>query len=328
MKPLFTLLIALCAAATASAGSLITAVVNNGNWGTNSTWSLNRQPGNGDTVLIPANKTVLFNTDENLNGVLIRIYGVLNMNAGKKLNLDNVSVIRVYPGGTIMGTGSSDQIRIGSTHVFDGNEPDITGPMFADQTTGSGFAPMQVMPVTFVNFYVTKDKDQVKIYWSTATESNNDHFELERSFEGSAYYHIANIAATNNPSGSSYSYNDDISSIRTAETIFYRLKIVDKDQSYDYSNVVSIRMPLQTNLVVKGNPFNDRIRIQLIATQKDNLQMKLYDESGRTVAEKTITVLPGSNQIDWNNLQLLASGNYVIELRTSKERFSQKVVKK
>jgi len=106
------------------------------------------------------------------------------------------------------------------------------------------------------------------------------------------------------------------------------LKIVDRDQSYDYSNVVSIRMPLQTNLVVKGNPFTDRIRIQLIATQKDNVQMKLYDESGRTVAEKTITVLPGSNQIDWNNLQLLASGNYVIELRTSKERFSQKVVKK
>ena len=184
------------------------------------------------------------------------------------------------------------------------------------------------LPVTLVTFTGSNQGKFNNLKWITSIEQDVDHFELERSFEGSAYYHIANIAATNNPSGSSYSYNDDISSIRTAETIFYRLKIVDRDQSYDYSNVVSIRMPLQTNLVVKGNPFTDRIRIQLIATQKDNVQMKLYDESGRTVAEKTITVLPGSNQIDWNNLQLLASGNYVIELRTSKERFSEKVIKK
>ena len=284
MKPLFTLLIALCAAATASAGSLITAVVNNGNWGTNSTWSLNRQPGNGDTVLIPANKTVLFNTDENLNGVLIRIYGVLNMNAGKKLNLDNVSVIRVYPGGTIMGTGSSDQIRIGSTHVFDGSEPDITGPMFADQTTGSGFAPMQVMPVTFVNFYVTKDKDQVKIYWSTATESNNDHFEVERSVDGTNWTVISIVMSAGNSNAvKNYSLVDK--KLNSA-AIYYRIKQVDIDGRFTYTAIKSVSYSNESTTTQIFASTNNDIIISFDALQK-NVVVKIWNMSGQSLKQQT-----------------------------------------
>jgi len=284
MKPLFTLLIALCAAATASAGSLITAVVTNGNWGTNSTWSLNRQPGNGDTVLIPANKTVLFNTDENLNGVLIRIYGVLNMNAGKKLNLDNVSVIRVYPGGTIMGTGSSDQIRIGSTHVFDGSEPDITGPMFADQTTGSGFAPMQVMPVTFVNFYVSKEKDQVKIYWSTATESNNDHFEVERSVDGTNWTVISIVMSAGNSNAvKNYSLVDK--KLNSA-AIYYRIKQVDIDGRFTYTAIKSVSYSNESTTTQIFASTNNDIIISFDALQK-NVVVKIWNMSGQSLKQQT-----------------------------------------
>jgi len=284
MKPLLILLIALGAAATASAGSVITAVVNNGNWGTNSTWSLNRQPGNGDTVLIPANKTVLFNTDENLNGALIRIYGVLNMNGGKKLNLDNASVIRVYPGGTIIGTGSSDQIRIGSTHVFDGNEPDITGPMFADQTTGSGFAPMQVMPVTFVNFYVTKDKDQVKIYWSTATERNNDHFELERSVEGTNWTVIGIVMSAGNSNAvKNYSFIDK--KLNSA-AIYYRIKQVDIDGRFTYTAIKSVSYSNESTTTQIFASTNNDIIISFDALQK-NVVVKIWNMSGQSLKQQT-----------------------------------------
>jgi len=65
MKNIFTLMLILLAAATAFAGQRITAVVNNGSWGTSGTWDLNRKPMNGDTIIIPAGITVGFNTDEN-----------------------------------------------------------------------------------------------------------------------------------------------------------------------------------------------------------------------------------------------------------------------
>ena len=183
------------------------------------------------------------------------------------------------------------------------------------------------LPVTLVSFTGANDGDYNKLRWTTAMEENADYFELERSYEGSPFTAIANIAANNALTGSNYGYDDDIRNIKTAEAIFYRLKMVDKDGSYEYSNVVSIRMPLRTNVIVKGNPFQESIRIQLTSTQKDQLQMNLYDESGRKVATRSMNIQPGLNALIWDNLGLLPAGNYVLELRTAQERFSQKVMK-
>jgi hypothetical protein len=55
--------------------------------------------------------------------------------------------------------------------------------------------------------------------------------------------------------------------------------------------------------------------------------MNLYDESGRKVAVKSVQVLAGLNEFSWENLRLLPSGNYILELKTAEERFSQKVTK-
>ena len=183
------------------------------------------------------------------------------------------------------------------------------------------------LPIMLTSFTGSNVGDYNNLVWITALEENADHFELERSFEGSAFTRIANIAARNSSTGATYMYDDDVSSIKTAEAIFYRLKMVNKDESFEYSNVVSIRMPLRNNIIVKGNPFQERIRIQLTATQKDNLHMNLYDESGRKVAAKSINIIPGLNELVWDNLGLLPSGNYILELKSSQERFSQKVMK-
>jgi len=183
------------------------------------------------------------------------------------------------------------------------------------------------LPIMLTSFTGSNAGDYNNLVWITAVEENADHFELERSFEGSAFTRIANIAAKNSSTGATYTYDDDVSNIKTAEAIFYRLKMVNKDESFEYSNVVSIRMPLRNNIIVKGNPFQERIRIQLTATQKDNLHLNLYDESGRKVASKSINIIPGLNELVWDNLSLLPSGNYILELKTSKERFSQKVMK-
>jgi hypothetical protein len=184
------------------------------------------------------------------------------------------------------------------------------------------------LPITLVSFTGSNQGDYNNLNWTTAMEENADHFELERSFEGSAFLPIANIPAKNIPTGANYSYDDDIRDIKSAEAIFYRLKLVDKDQSYEYSNVVSIHMPLRTNFIVKGNPFSDYIRIQLTAAKKENVHMNLYDAAGRLVATKSIIIPPGINEFSWDNLQDLAAGSYVLELRTAQERFSLKLMKR
>jgi hypothetical protein len=184
------------------------------------------------------------------------------------------------------------------------------------------------LPITLLSFTGSNQGDYNNLRWATALEENADHFELERSLEGSAFLPIANIPAKNIQTGASYSYDDDIRNIKTAQAIFYRLKMVDKDDSYEYSNVVSIRMPLSTNIIVKGNPFSNYIRIQVTAMKKENVQLNLYDASARLVATKSIIIPPGINEFSWDNLQDLPGGSYILELHTGQERFSLKLMKK
>jgi hypothetical protein len=282
MKPLFTLLIALTAAATALAGSVITAV-NNGNWATAATWDLNRKPQNGDTIIIPANRTIAYTTTENLNGIIIKIWGTLNMSGGAKLNLDNAGLIRVYPGASISGAGNSDQIKIGNTHVFKGTDPAIVGPMYADNTTGGGFAPMSILPVTFVNFYVSIENEKVKISWSTATETNNNHFEIERSIDGMNWSTIAVVAAVGNSNSvNNYSHTDK--KINTTLT-YYRIKQIDLDGGLTYTSVKSVSGGKTNSTEITVSSSNN-ISIAFNSVQS-NIVVKIWTVNGQAMHQQT-----------------------------------------
>ena len=284
MKPIFSLLIAIAAAATASAGS-ITAVVNNGNWATASTWNLNRVPANGDTIIIPANFNIPLTTTVSLNTVLLKISGSLNLSNGANLNLNSASVIRVYSSARITGQGNDDQVKIGNTHVFKGNDPDVVGAVYADNTTGGGFAPMETLPVSFVNFYVSKYNGEVKISWTTSYEKNNSHFEVERSVDGMNWYSIAVIAAVGNSTSlNHYSYLDK--KIDAAIT-YYRIKQVDQDATVTYTTIKSISgtQSSSTEITVKGN--ND------IVVSFSNIQSKVrvnvWSVNGQSMNQQSFT---------------------------------------
>jgi hypothetical protein len=317
MKPLFTLLIALTAAATALAGSVITAV-NNGNWATAATWDLNRKPQNGDTIIIPANRTVAYTTTENLNGVIIKIWGTLNMSGGGKLNLDNAGLIRVYPGATITGTGNSDQIKIGNTHVFRGADPAVVGPMYADNSTGGGFAPMSVLPVTFVNFYVSIENEKVKISWSTATETNNKQFEIERSIDGINWSAIAVVAAVGNSNSvNNYSYTDKKIN---ATLTYYRIKQVDLDGRATYTSVKSVSggKTNSTDITVsRGNNISIAFsNVQL------NVVVKIWTANGQAMHQQSF------NQSAYISFRLnnAIPGVYVVQVIDSNNKSESKKI--
>jgi hypothetical protein len=317
MKPLFTLLIALTAAATALAGSVITAV-NNGNWATAATWDLNRKPQNGDTIIIPANRTIAYTTTENLNGVIIKIWGTLNMSGGGKLNLDNAGLIRVYPGATITGTGNSDQIKIGNTHVFRGADPAVVGPMYADNSTGGGFAPMSVLPVTFVNFYVSIENEKVKISWSTATETNNKQFEIERSIDGINWSAIAVVAAVGNSNSvNNYSYTDKKIN---ATLTYYRIKQVDLDGRATYTSVKSVSggKTNSTDITVsRGNNISIAFsNVQL------NVVVKIWTANGQAMHQQSF------NQSAYISFRLnnAIPGVYVVQVIDSNNKSESKKI--
>ena len=299
MKRIFTLLIAFAAAATAFAGTVITAV-GNGNWATAATWNLNRKPQNGDTIIIPAGINIAFTTTENLNGVVAKIWGTLSMSGGGKLNLDNAGLIQVYSGGMITGTGNNDQIKIGNTHVFKGASPPVVGSVYASNLTGGGFAPMSTLPVTFVNFYVAVENEKVKIVWSTATETNNNHFEIERSFDGLNWSTLTIIAAVGNSNAIiNYSYTDKKPN---AAVTYYRIKQVDQDGGVTYTSVktisggktnsTDITVSRNNQISIAFNKVQSSVVVKIWTLNGQNLYQQSFNQSAY-ISFRMNNTLPG-----------------------------------
>src|SRR5688500_1542746 len=134
MKTIYTSLFTLMFAATLQA-TTITAVVNNGQWNVNSTWNLNRQPQNNDTIVIPVGFTVLLDQHITLDNIYLLIYGTLRFNGGK-LTLNNICSILIQSGGRIIGTSNSEQIRLGGIFKYKGDEGTISGPALANAVSG------------------------------------------------------------------------------------------------------------------------------------------------------------------------------------------------
>src|SRR5690349_13795125 len=73
-----------------------------GNWTSSSTWSLNRMPADGDTVVIPSNRTVTLSSSQSLNNVYLEVFGNLEITGlFTALKLDLASTIAVYKNGSI-----------------------------------------------------------------------------------------------------------------------------------------------------------------------------------------------------------------------------------
>src|SRR5688572_1932859 len=170
MKTLYALLLTLLFAVTLQA-TTITAVVNNGQWNVNSSWNLNRQPQNDDTIYIPVGITIVLDQHISLNNIGLFIYGTLRFEGGK-LTLNNASTILIQSGGKITGTSNSEQIRLGGIFKYKGDEGIITGPAFANSVSGDGFLPL-TLPVRFTSFSAKGNAGKNELTWVTSEEINN-----------------------------------------------------------------------------------------------------------------------------------------------------------
>ncbi|HEU0063447.1 MAG TPA: G8 domain-containing protein [Flavisolibacter sp.] len=261
------------------AGS-IQATQNNGQWTSNSTWDLNRNPANGDTIIIPAGITVLINSNINLSTSTMRviIYGTLKFTGGgSKLAINSLSEIIVEAGGVVTSTGSPSQtLKIGSNTVFTGTDAPVVGPQFANNTTGNGFDPFISLPVKFIGFSLSLSSHNVLVQWTTAEEVNAYQYQVERSTDGNVWTIAGIVSATGNTSTShNYSFTDHLYVVSKE---YYRIKEIDLTGQFSYTtikeifgqssslNAVKIYSTSSGTAIVEfPQQFNDKVYISIIS---------------------------------------------------------------
>lgn len=290
-----------------SFASTITATLNNGVWNNSNTWNKNRKPQNGDTILIPAGKTIIMNNWEVLNNVSIKIYGMLEFqNPFSGLALNSASVVSVFYGATIQATVNYLQyILIGNQIVFfKGN---ILGPQTASSSTGNGFMAFNPLPVKFVGFTVMSKNNDALIQWSTAQEMGASTYEVEKSLDGANWNTIAYVMAAGNSSNvNNYSFTDKNV---TAQIAYYRIKEVDFDGSQMFSAIRSIKTEIALSSDIKIASVQNKVLLQFPAEVKGNVMVRFVSLSGQVVDQQNI-----SNPVGQVVLNSRFTGNYIISV--------------
>jgi hypothetical protein len=121
------------------------------------------------------------------------------------------------------------------------------------------------LPVTFSDFNLRKQENDVLVSWSTSEEMNSDHFEIEKSRDGRNFEKVATLASKgDSKEKASYEYTD---TNPFAGTGYYRIRQVDYDGSYVFTSMKSIQMGAENAAAVLfPNPAQDAIKLENLET--------------------------------------------------------------
>lgn len=175
------------------------------------------------------------------------------------------------------------------------------------------------LPLAWGSFTAVKDGGKGLLKWTTIQESNTREFVVERSSTGNTYAPLGRVrAAGNSNNQSSYSYVD-------AEPVtginYYRIKQVDNDGRFAYSETRALTFGSKSNITVTPNPAKDKVLIN-VDGGRGNLQVIMLTVDGKKV--KTFTLTAGNNVID---VSKLASGVYYLQVSGENVSESKKLVK-
>jgi N-acetylneuraminic acid mutarotase len=175
-----------------------------------------------------------------------------------------------------------------------------------------------IVPVELVSFTATSNGKEVILNWSTATELNNQLFEVQRSFEGSDFATIGFAYGKGTTTErQDYTYSDKI----LADGKYsYRLKQIDYLGSYEYSDIIEIELRVFNSYLLEQNypnPFNPTTTISFGIQNKSNVKITILNAIGEEIAmlineEKE----SGFHTVDFNAANL-PSGVYFYQLKAT-----------
>jgi len=191
---------------------------------------------------------------------------------------------------------------------------------------GSAFIELDLppLPITLINFSGQNKENINELSWEIATDPDLNYFELQRSTDGRNFSDISHI---NNAGNLNYTFDDNISA-DTSSLYFYRLKIVDLDGNFKYSDVIKLSVNLKGDYIVANpNPFKDVLLLTVHSRIKDKASIVLTDLTGRQLFTKNESLSRGSNVIQINDSGRLPKGTYILTIATSGKKESIKVLK-
>jgi hypothetical protein len=188
-----------------------------------------------------------------------------------------------------------------------------------EQAIGIGNISFQraiVLPLTLKSFNGAVNNNSVKLNWESAQEQNLNKYIVEKSTDGVNWQTLTTVMATGSNNANEYNSVDN----NAAQVNYYRLKQVETNGSFTYSQVIRIRKEENDKLALKiyPNPVISNATININSENKLAAHIKIYNQFGMQLQYMQRSLIAGSNNIPVQGLSALPAGTYIIVVEDDK----------
>ena len=177
--------------------------------------------------------------------------------------------------------------------------------------------PFTPLPVELTSFTGWNQGDVNKLQWQTASELNTSRFEVQKSLAAATWSTIGEVPAFGNSTQPRIYGLTDFDPVLGNN--YYRLKIIDNDGTFSYSNIINIPISeVVVNSFVKiyPNPTGGELFVEIQSTGVYDTKVIAYDIVGKKTFEKASGLIKGLNKLKFD-FSLLANGAYILQFADS-----------
>ncbi len=172
------------------------------------------------------------------------------------------------------------------------------------------------LPVALTRFQAGLQPDGALLSWQTANEANTNAFYIERSTDGLRFLTIGRQAAKGGDGNNSYFFNDH--GAPAGQTLYYRLRIMGKDDAYNYSNIIVLKdgAGLSSAAWLAPNPAHGSTTLYIKTAMGGTAGIRLINTGGREVYTQWVLLSAGQNAVLISLPGYILPGYYLVQTTT------------
>ncbi len=177
--------------------------------------------------------------------------------------------------------------------------------------------PFAPLPVELVSFTGWNQGSVNRLQWITASEQNTARFEIQKSITPGVWTPIGDKAAAGNSNSRlTYDFTDNNPVVGNN---YYRLKVIDNDGTFSYTNVINIPVSdaFANNFTrIYPNPTNGLLNVEIQSTGVYDTKISVYDVLGKVVLDKVSSLSKGLNTLNFD-FSNISNGTYIMQFSDS-----------
>lgn len=188
----------------------------------------------------------------------------------------------------------------------------------------SAFMSGSALPVELINFKTLEKEDHIALNWTTASEIDFSHYEIERSLDAKQFNTVHKILARQQLDQQNYYFEDH--TVKEGISYYYRLKMVDQDGSFSYSSIRTAKLNAQKwKAQVLPNPSTGDQSLKIYSDGQQEWKLDIYRLDGTHIASRYLELNKGLNWIPFQ-IHNRTPSTYILFIRNSSGEIKQQLM--